>query len=305
MGCAVVFNRYGGPEVLEIVERPDPVPDMNQLLVRVEAAGVQPFDAMYRAGRLQQWAPASFPQTLGNEFAGTVTALGSDEIGFAVGDEVLGWTQGDGYSQLIAVPATQCVRKPRRMSWAEAGALSASGQTASTALDALNVGAGEIVVIHAAAGGVGSMAVQIAIAAGADVIATASPANHDYLRSLGAMPLDYHGDLSAVLKAAAPTGADAALIAVQGEAPVAASLAVVKRRERIVSIVFDPAVERHGIRRVGTQRSRERLAALVRLSEAGKLAVHVAAAMPLSHAAEAHRMIETGHVRGKVVLMRE
>jgi len=305
MGRAVVINRYGGPDVLELIERPDPAPAPGELLVRVEAAGVQPFDVMYRAGDMRQWAPAHFPQTLGNEFAGTVMTLGRDVAAFGVGDEVLGWTSGDGYSETIAVPAAHCVKKPPVMPWPEAGTLSASGQTASTGIEALNVRAGETVIIHAAAGGVGSMAVQIAIAAGAHVIGTASPANHPYLRALGAVPVDYHGNLPAALKRAAPDGADAALIAVAGEAAVTASLALVKDPYRIATIVYEPAADRHGVRRIGTQRSQERLAGLVALYEAGKLAVHVAAAIPLSHAAEAHRLVETGHVRGKVALIRE
>jgi enoyl reductase len=305
MGRAVVFNSYGGPDVLEIVERDDPVPAAGQLLVRVEAAGVQPFDAMFRGGRVQQWAKAAFPQRLGNEFAGTVIGLGDGVIGFTVGDAVLGWSMGDAYADAIVVPAAQCVAKPDRMPWAEAGALSASGQTASTALDALDLSAGETVIIHAAAGGVGSMAVQIAVARGATAIGTASPGNHDYLHALGAVPVDYHGDLVAELRKAAPNGADAALIAVGGEAPVTASLALVGDKQRIVTTVFDPAAERHGVRRIGTQRSVERLTSLLRLYENGQLAVHVAEAIPFSRAAEAHRLIETGHVRGKVVLTRE
>jgi enoyl reductase len=305
MGRAVVFNSYGGPEVLEIVERDDPAPATGQLLVRVEASGVQPFDTMFRGGRVQQWAQAKFPQRLGNEFAGTVIRLGSDVAGFALDDAVLGWSMGEAYADAIPVPAAQCVKKPARMPWAEAGALSASGQTASTALDALDLGAGETVIIHAAAGGVGSMAVQIAIARGASVIGTASPGNHAYLRRLGAVPVDYHGDLAAALRKAAPDGADAALIAVGGEAPVTASLALVGNTQRIVTTVFDPVAERHGIRRIGTQRSVERLASLLRLYENGQLAVHVAETIPFSRAAEAHRLVETGHVRGKVVLVRE
>jgi enoyl reductase len=304
MGRAVVFNRYGGPEVLEFVERPDPMPAPGQVLVRVEAAGVQPFDAMFRGGHVRQWAPAHFPQTLGNEFAGEVVALASDVAEFAIGDNILGWTLGNGYSELIAVPSAHCVKKPPEMPWDEAAALSASGQTASTALEALNVHSGETLIVHAAAGGVGSMAVQLAVAAGATVIGTASPDNHDYLRSLGAVPVDYHNDLTAALKVAAPEGADAALIAVAEEAAITASLALVRDRQRVGTIVYEPTAERHGVRRISTQRSRERLADLTARCEAGKLAVHVSATIPFSRAAEAHRLIETGHVRGKVVLIR-
>jgi enoyl reductase len=305
MGRVIVFNSYGGPDVLKIVERDERAPTAGQMLVRVEAAGVQPFDTMFRGGRVQQWANANFPQTLGNEFAGTVTALGSGVAGFAIGDAVLGWSMGDAYADAVVVPSTQCAKKPRKMPWDEAGALSASGQTASTALDALDLRAGETVIVHAAAGGVGSMAVQIAVAGGAVVIGTASPGNHAYLHELGAKPVDYHGDLAAALRKVAPNGADAALIAVGGEAPVTASLALVGNKQRIVTTVFDPAAERQGIRRIGTQRSVERLASLLTLYENGQLAVYVAEAIPFSRAAEAHRLVETGHVRGKIVLTRD
>src|SRR5919109_2080822 len=161
MGRAVVFNNYGGTEVLEVIERPDPSPGAGELLVRIEAAGVQPFDTMFRSGSIQQRAQVRFPQTLGNEFAGTVIGLGAKASEFAVGDGVLGWTAGNAYADVIAVPASQAVKKPARMPWAEAGVLSASGQTASTALEVLDVRAGETVIVHAAAGGVGSMAGQI------------------------------------------------------------------------------------------------------------------------------------------------
>jgi enoyl reductase len=305
MGRTVVFNSYGGPEVLEIIERPDPLPGAGELLVQVEAAGVQPFDTMFRGGRVQQWAKARFPQTLGNEFAGLVIGLGSGVSEFAIGDGVLGWTAGNAYAEVISVPASQTVKKPARMPWAEAGALSASGQTASTALDVLDIRTGETVIVHAAAGGVGSMAVQIAVARGTKVIGTASPQNHEYLKALGVVPVDYHSDLTEDFRRVVAQGADAALVAVGGEAPITSSLANVRQKERIVTIVYDPAADRNGVRHIGSQRSRERLQSLLSLWEDGRLAVHVSATLPLAQATEAHRLIETGHVRGKVVLTRE
>jgi enoyl reductase len=204
---------------------------------------------------------------------------------------------------MIAIPVGQYVLKPHAMSWPEAGALSASGQTASTAFDALALSAGQTLVIHSAAGGVGNFAVQIARAKGIRVIGTASPDNHAYLRELGATPVDYHGDLEANLHLVAPEGVDAALVAVGGEAPIQTSLALTGDAAHVVTIAFDPASDRYGVRRIGTQRSIERLSGLTALYEAGKLRTQVGDVFPLEAAADAHRRVETGHSRGKTVLL--
>ncbi|KQV17309.1 hypothetical protein ASC97_30525 [Rhizobium sp. Root1203] len=303
MPRVVVFSEYGPPDVLHVVDRQEPVPAPNEVLIRVEAAGVQPFDAMFRAGYARQWAPAHFPQPLGNEFAGTIVGIGENLREFKIGDRVLGWSRGDAYADVITVPANQMVIKPEHMSWPEAGALSASGQTASTALGALDLAKGETLLVHAAAGGVGSFAVQIAVEHGIRVIGTASEVNHDYLRELGAIPVDYHGDLVANVRAVAPSGIDASLIAVGGEPPLEASVALVSNRTRIVTVAFEASTERYGITRVGTQRSQERLLSLTALYDAGKLHVPVGQVFALTEAADAHRLIETGHSRGKAVIV--
>ncbi|GLQ89085.1 NADP-dependent oxidoreductase [Dyella flagellata] len=303
MPRAVIFETYGPPSVLKIVERPRPIPKEGEVLVNVEAAGVQPFDTAYRSGAVRQWAPAKFPQSLGLEFAGTIIETGGKVAGFDPGDAILGWSLDGAYAEAIVVPAGQFIRKPDAMSWPEAGALSASGQTASTALDALGLAAGQTLVVHAAAGGVGSFAAQIAVAHGVRVIGTASPDNHAYLRELGAVPVDYHDDLEVSLRGTAPEGIDAALIAVGGEEPIRASVALTGDAARVVTVAFDPASERYGVKRVGTQRSTERLSFLAALYEAGKLRVPVGRVFALEEAADAHRHIETGHSRGKTVLV--
>ncbi|GLQ89033.1 NADP-dependent oxidoreductase [Dyella flagellata] len=303
MPRAVIFEAYGPPEVLKMAEKPRPNPKEGEVLVNVEAAGVQPFDTAYRSGALRQWAPAKFPQSLGLEFAGTIGETGGKVAGFDTGDAILGWSLDGAYAEMIVVPAGQFVRKPDAMSWPEAGALSASGQAASTALDALALRAGQTLIVHAAAGGVGSFAVQIAAAHGVRVIGTASPDNHAYLRELGAIPVDYHGDLEGNLRRAAPEGIDAALIAVGGEEPIRTSVALTSDAARVVTLAFDPASERYGVKRIGTQRSTERLASLVALYEAGKLRVPVGRVFALEAAADAHRHVETGHSRGKTVLV--
>jgi enoyl reductase len=167
---------------------------------------VQPFDCLFRSGAAHQWTPATFPQRLGNEFAGIIDALGEDVTEFASGDEVLGWAMLTSYAEHVMVGVEAIVAKPPEMPWTEAGVLSASGQTAAAALAQLGVGEGEgdTVLIHAAAGGVGTFAAQIAKARSASVIGTASEHNHDYVRSLGAIPVAYGDGLTERVRAAAP-----------------------------------------------------------------------------------------------------
>jgi len=240
MSRAVVFREYGGPEVLHVIDVEAPTPGPGQLRVRVKAAGIQPFDCLFRSGAAQQWVPATFPQRLGNELAGVVDALGEGVTAFPVGTEVLGWAMLGSIADHVVVSAHEVVAKPAAMSWAEAGALSASGQTASTAWERLGLREGETVLVHAAAGGVGSFAVQLARASGAHVIGTASERNHDYVRSLGATPVRYGDGLVERIRAAAPRGVDAALVAVASDEALYASLDVVRDKNRIGTVAFHP-----------------------------------------------------------------
>lgn len=303
MSRAVVFARYGDPDVLQVIDVAPPEPGPGQVRVRVRAAGVQPFDALFRSGGAHQWLPARFPQQLGNEFAGVVDAVGPGVTAWRAGQEVLGWAAPSCYAEQVVAGAGDLVAKPAAMPWPEAGVLSASGQTAATALAGLRVGAGDTVLIHAAAGGVGSFAVQLAAARGATVIGTASPGNHDYLRTLGAVPVAYGDGLTDRVRAAAPDGVDVALDASGTEPALHASLALVDDRDRIGTVAFQPAADRLGVRRLSTERSATRLAELTELSAAGRLRVTIQQAYPLAEAAAAHRAIETGHVRGKLVLL--
>lgn len=303
MSSTVVFDSYGGPDVLRVVDQEPPLPGPGQVRVAVRAAGVQPFDALFRSGAARQWMPARFPQRLGNDFAGVVDAVGAGTAEFAVGAEVLGWARLAAYAEHVVVGAPDVVAKPAAMPWPEAGALSASGQTAATALTALDVGDRDTVLIHAAAGGVGSLATQIAVARGAHVIGTASERNHDYLRSLGAEPVAYGDGLVDRLRAVAPDGVDAALDASGTVEALHASLAVVRTPDRIGTVAFQPAADALGVRRLSTQRSAGQLRELTALYEAGRLRVTVSRTYPFTEAADAHRSIETGHVRGKIVLV--
>lgn len=302
---ASVCAAYGGPEVLQTTTLPVPEPGPGQLRVRVHAAGVQRADARLRAGELQRRPspfPLRFPLLLGNEFAGVVDALGDGCDEFALGEEVLGWAVLSCYAEYVVVSPAQIVSKPPTMPWEEAGALSAAGQAAYYALQSLNIGRGDRLLIHAAAGGVGSMAVQLARRRGATVIGTASEANHDYLRELGAIPIAYGPGLPDRIRALSPAGMDAALDAVGGEA-LEVSVALGIERGRIVTLCDPHGAQRLGVRMVRTRRSLATLGELVELHASGALRVPVQARYALHEAAEAHRLLDRGHVRGKLVLM--
>ncbi|MEJ8545064.1 NADP-dependent oxidoreductase [Brevibacillus borstelensis] len=298
---AAAFSTFGPPEVLQVVEFADPQVGADQVRVRVKAAGVQPFDWAVRSGWSPPYYPVKFPQILGNEFAGVIDQVGENVTGYSVGDEVLGWSLLSCYAELVVVSADQIVAKPKEMPWETAGVMSASGQTAHTALEELGVGEGDTVLIHAAAGGVGTFSVQLARAWGATVIGTASQINHEYLRSLGAIPVAYGDGLLERVKALAPGGVDAALDAVGGEAlPV--SVKLVENKARIGTLVDFDRAEELGVRSIRSQRSRARLQELVGLYTQGLLSIHIWKSFSLDHAADAHREAETGHVRGKVVI---
>ena len=301
MARAVVYDGYGGPEVLHVVEVPDPEPGPGQVRIRVRAAGVQPADTKLRSGAWQSWVSVTFPGRLGNEAAGTVDAVGPEVTGFAVGDEVLGPAVG-AYADAVVTEANLLARKPAALSWSEAGALSASGQTASTVLEDLGIGPGETLLVNAAAGGVGLMAVQIAVARGVTVIGTARESNHAFLRELGAIPVAYGPGLAERVRAVAPDGVDAALDAVGGDA-LAVSLDLVGKPDKVGTIADQAAAARLGVRSLGTRRSGSRLAELVDLAAAGELRVFVWKQFPLDQVAEAHRESEGRHLRGKIVLV--
>lgn len=300
---AIAIREYGPPEVLGLEEFPDPQPGPGEVRVRVRAAGVQPVDCAVRQGWFRNGGPFQVhpPQILGNEFAGVIDQIGEGVEGFAPGDEVLGFRVLGSYAEMVVVSTAQIVAKPTTMSWEEAGAFSASAQTAHTALEELYVAAGETVLVHAAAGGVGTAAVQLARALGATVIGTASEANHEYISSLGATPVTYGPGLTGRVRALAPAGVDAALDAA-GRGALEASVEMIEDRSRIGTIIDFDVAGRLGVRAIRSQRSATRLAALVDLFRQGKLRVHIRQAFPLHRAADAHRLVETGHGRGKVVL---
>lgn len=298
---AAAFHAPGGPEVLEVIELDEPKAGPGELRVRVRAAGVQPTDLAVREGWNPPGVAPSFPRVVGNEFAGVVDQVDPGVEGFTVGAEVLGFRTLNCYADYVVVPAEQVIAKPASMPWEIAAGLSGAGQTAHTAVEELGVGAGDVFLVHAAAGAVGTVAVQLAKRAGAVVIGTASPANHDYLRSLGVIPVEYGDGLVDRVRQAAPAGVTVSLDAAGAEA-LRAAVELVPDRGRIGTIVAFELYEELGVRWIGSKRSAQRLTELARLYDEGALKIQLRKAYPLEQAADAHRDVGTGHGRGKVVL---
>ena len=295
---AIVFTTPGGPEVLEPQETETPTPGPGELRVRVLAAGVQPVDLAVRSGWSPPGAPPDTRNIPGNEFAGVVDAVGQD-VAIEEGAEVLGFRVMGSYAEYVVVPASHVVRKPEALSWAVAGGLPGAAQTAHTVLEDLAVAEGETFLVHAAAGAVGTVAVQLAVRAGARVIGTASEANHDYLRSLGAIPVAYGAGLTERLRELGPI--DVCLDAA-GEEALLATLPLIADRGRIGTIAAFAEAPGLGVRWLTSRRSAARLGELVDLVASGELRITVRRTYPLERAADAHRDVGTGHGRGKVVL---
>lgn len=298
---AAAFSAPGGPEVLELVELATPEPGAGEVRVRVKAAGVQPADLAVREG----WTPPGLtlksPQVIGNEFAGVVDEVGPDVAGVSVGDEVLGYRSLECYAEFVVVPADQIVPKPASLSWEIAAGLSGAGQTAHTAVEELGVSEGDVFLVHAAAGAVGTVAVQLARRAGATVIGTASEANHEYLRSLGVIPVTYGEGLVERVRALAPNGVDVSLDAA-GADGLRAAVELVADKDRVGTIVAFEIYQELGVRWIGSKRSAARLAELTTLAAAAELLVQVRRTYSLAEAADAHREVARGHGRGKVLL---
>ncbi len=303
---AIAIRRYGGPEVVEYTDLPDPKVGPDSVLVQVRAAGVNPVDWKVRDGRLDGLLDAHFPMVMGWDAAGVVRAVGGGVTEFAPGDEVYGYVRKDTvehgtYAELVAAPVRTLARKPAALDWAQAGGLPLAGLTALQALRAVGVTTGDTVLVHAAAGGVGHLAVQIARAFGARVIGTAGERNHAYLRELGAEPVQYGEGLADRVRALAPGGVDAALDLVGGDA-VEVSAGLVADQARIASIA-DFGVKARGGRYVWVRPDAAGLAALAALADDGRLTVTVASTFPLAQAASAQALSAEGRTRGKIVLL--
>ncbi|MEV6769475.1 NADP-dependent oxidoreductase [Nocardia sp. NPDC051030] len=296
---AVRFSRFGGPEVLEIVDLPDPHPGPGQVRIAVRAAGVNASDWKKRKGLMDP----ELPQTLGYEAAGIVDELGEGVVDAAVGDRVFGFsTEGAAQAELAVLSYFAPI--PPSLDYPGAAAVPAALETATRALDQLGVPGGGTVLINGASGSVGSAAVQLAVARGARVIGTASLANHKYLHSLGAEPVSYGEGLVERVRALAPEGVDAALdVAGSGVLPELIELA--GGPEHVVTIADFVGAQEYGVRfsRGDSGRAVHAIAEVGELIESGRFSLPVALTFPLDEVAEAQRISEEGHVRGKLVLV--
>lgn len=303
---AAVYDEYGDADVITVREHDDPPVGPDTVLVRVKATSVNPVDWKIRCGFLQGAYPHHLPVIPGWDVAGVVEAVGPAVVtGLEVGDEVWGYVRRDDVqwgtsAELVPAPERTVARKPAALSFEESAAVPLAGLTAyQTLVEALEVDAGDRVLIHAAAGGVGQFAVQIAAARGCEVVGTASPDNHAALRELGASEvIDYHaGPVSEQLS----TPVDAVLDLIGGDALDDAPHQV-KDTSRIASVIDAQKVRELGGRYVFVRPERGHLDALAALAEDGRLRVGVARTFPLDQIADAHRLSESGHARGKIVV---
>ncbi|WP_103501945.1 NADP-dependent oxidoreductase [Streptomyces sp. SM14] len=301
---AITYHEYGGPEQLKLEEVPDPKLGPGEVLIRVKAAGINPVDWKLATGGLDEAMPTYFPVTPGWDVAGVVEALGMDTPDYAVGDEVIGYARKDyvqhgTYAELVAANVRLVARKPAALSWEQAAGLPLAGLTALQALDRARAGDGDTVLVHAAAGGVGSLAVQLAVARDARVIGTASEAKHDFLRELGAEPVTYGDGLVERVRELAPGGVDVALDFVGGVTDE--SVELLGDPSRLVSVTDGRAAEAGG-HAIWVRPDTVGLTALADLADAGRLTVPVERVYPLAEAADAWRAQQSGRTRGKLVL---
>jgi NADPH:quinone reductase-like Zn-dependent oxidoreductase len=305
MPKAVRFERYGDVDVLEVVDVPRPVPSSGQVVVRVRAAGVNPGEAAIRRGLLDERWPATFPSGQGSDLAGVVDEVADGVTSVAVGDEVIGFTHDRAsQAEFVAVDADHLVPRPPGVPWEVAGALFVAGATAYAANEAVAPGTDDILVVSGAAGGVGTIAVQLARLAGATVLGLASPPHHDWLRDHRIVPVDYGDGVEQRIRDASGGRVDAFIDTFgSGYVDLAVSLGVVP--ERIDTIVDWAAAGRYGVKTDGSMVGArpEVLAELAGLIEAGRLEVPIARTYPLAEVREAYRELERRHTLGKIVLI--
>jgi NADPH:quinone reductase-like Zn-dependent oxidoreductase len=300
---AVRFHEYGSVDALGVERVPRPEPGPGQALVQVKAAGINPGEAMIREGVLHDLFPATFPSGQGSDLAGVIAGEGAGD--WAPGDEVVGFTDNRAsHAELVVVDTANLTRRPAGVGWEEAGALFVAGTTAYAALAALELGPGDTVVITAAAGGVGSISVQLAALAGARVIGLASPDNHGWLADHGAIPIAHGDGVEDRIRAIAPAGVDAMLDAF-GDGYVELGLRLGIDPARIDTIADPPAAERYGVRSAGNREgaSAAVMSELLELMATGRLQVPIAATFPLNEVRSAFRLLERRRTHGKIVLI--
>ncbi len=306
MPRAVRFDQYGDVDVLNVVDVERPTPGPDQVLVRVKAAGINPGEASIRKGLLHDLWPATFPSGEGSDLAGVVEEVGPGVEQFAVGDEVIGWTDERGsQAELVVVPVGQLVSRPAGVSWEAAGALFVAGVTAYAAVRAVGVSEGDTVVVSGAAGGVGSIAVQLAVNAGAaKVIGLASERHHAWLRGHGVIPVTYGDGVADRIREAGGGGVDAFVDTYGGGYVQLAVEELGVAPDRVDTIIDWDAAGKYGAKTEASLAgsSPEVLGELARLIDEGKLEIPIADVYPLDRVRDAYTELEQRHTLGKIVL---
>lgn len=302
---AVRFERWGDPSVLEVMNVPVPTVDAGRVLVKVEAAGINPGEAGIRSGAFDRWNPTKLPSGQGTDLAGVVVKTGSAVTGVVVGDEVLGWSwERASHAEYCSVPVGQIVRKPKGLSWEVAGALDVAGTTAFVAVRAVEPTEGETAVVSAAAGGVGGIVAQLLRLRGVRVIGIASPANFEWLQSHGVEPVAYGEGLLERVRLLAPDGVNM-FIDTFGEQYVHLAIALGVRRERINTIIAFAAAAQLGVKAEGSSLGADPaiLAELAHLAGTRALEIPIAAIYRMEDVQAAYVELERRHTRGKIVLV--
>jgi NADPH:quinone reductase-like Zn-dependent oxidoreductase len=301
---AVRFDKYGDLDVLQVVEVDRPIPGPGKVLVRVKAAGINPGEASIRKGLFADRWPATFPSGQGSDLAGVVEEVGSGVANVAVGDEVIGFTNDrSSQAELVLVDSSNLVPRPTNVSWEQAGGLFVAGTTAYAAVRSVALNPGDTVVISGAAGGVGSIAVQLARNAGAKVIGLAGEANHKWLKDHGVIPVTYGDGVEDRIRAASGGKIDA-FIDTFGGGYVELALKLGVPKNRIDTIIDFAAAAKHGVKTEGNHQaaSADVLAELAGQLAAGRLEIPIAKVYPLAEVRDAYRELEQRHTRGKIVL---
>ena len=313
MARAIVYTEIGSPAVLHLIEVPDPVAARGEVVVRIEAAGANPIDAKLRGGKRPS-PPITEPRPVGFDGAGVIEALGEGVDDFAVGDRVAIRDGHGTYSSALAIPSENLAKLPDSVTTAEGAGIGIPAGTAYQALRSLGVTEGDVLLVHGGSGAVGQAAVQFAVAWGATVIATGSPARHDQLRELGAIPVAYGDGLLDRVREVASSPVTVVLDCAGTDEAIEASLALVADRDRIATIVRGPDAASFGIRAFSggspvpltAQELAWRAEALpetIALLDAGDFTIELGPQLPLAEAARAHELMESGAASGKIILL--
>jgi NADPH:quinone reductase-like Zn-dependent oxidoreductase len=305
MAKAVRFDQYGGIDVLHVVDIERPEPGQGQALVNVKAAGINPGEAAIRKGLLADRWPATFPSGQGSDLAGIVVAVGKGVQGFVVGDEVIGFTNNRAsQAEFVVVEASDLTFRPRHVPWEAAGSLFVAGTTAYAAIRAVSLKRGDTVVVSGAAGGVGSIVIQLAVREGAKVIGLASPVHHQWLSDHKVIPVAYGEGVEERIRASADDHIDA-FIDTFGADYVELALKLGIRPERIDTIINFGAVAKYEVKAEGNAQAASAavLADLAQLIDQGELEIPIAHVYPLAAVQEAYRVLEQHHTHGKIVLV--